>query len=185
MPILQAETSVHPPSLLEELPVAQRTGRRWWAVYTKARQEKALARQLLQMDIPFYLPLVPKDNVIRGRRVQSFIPLFGGYLFLFGDEEERVTTLTTNRISTILSIKDQERVIRDLRSIRCLIAANAPLTIERRLAKGDAVRVRTGPFAGAEGIVEQRRAGRHLIVTINALQQQVSVELDDCRLDRI
>ena len=85
MPILEAETSLHPANLLTELS-GEDSARRWWAVYTKARQEKAFVRQLHSFDVPFYLPLVGKDNLIRGRRVRSFIPLFGGYVFLYGDE---------------------------------------------------------------------------------------------------
>ena len=69
MPILGPETAVHPSNLLTELVVEENSPRRWWAVYTKARQEKAFARQLLSMDVPFYLPLVPKDNLVRGRPI--------------------------------------------------------------------------------------------------------------------
>ena len=43
----------------------------------KSRQEKSLARQLLGMEVPFYLPLIPKTTLIRGRRFTSQIPLFG------------------------------------------------------------------------------------------------------------
>ena len=57
--------------------------RRWFALYTKARQEKSLARELLKHRIPFYLPLVKKTNVSRGRKRISLMPLFGGYVFLY------------------------------------------------------------------------------------------------------
>jgi transcriptional antiterminator RfaH len=182
MPILGAETSEHPANLLSQL-AQQETDRRWWAVYTLARQEKAFARQLVQFDIPFYLPLVPKNNLIRGRRVQSYIPLFSGYVFLFGSPEERIKSLTTNRVSTILPVDDQNQLSHDLRHVSMLIETNAPLTIETRLAPGDPVRIRKGPMEGIEGIVITRRGQTRLLVAVRMLQQGVSVEIDDFILE--
>jgi hypothetical protein len=51
------------------------------------------------MEVPFYLPLILKTSLIRGRKFISQIPLFGSYMFLFANEEERVKALTTQRFS--------------------------------------------------------------------------------------
>jgi transcriptional antiterminator RfaH len=182
MPILEAETSLHPDNLLTELSTEE-SARRWWAVYTKARQEKAFARQLLSLNIPFYLPLVGKDNLIRGRRVRSHIPLFGGYVFLFGDENERVKSLTTNRISTLLPVDRQDQLRHDLLQVAKLIQMDAPLTVEKRLSAGDHVRIRRGPMEGLEGTVISRRGKMRLLVAVTMLQQGVSVEIDDFLLE--
>jgi transcriptional antiterminator RfaH len=182
MPILKEEPSLYPGSLLDEAPLDV-PGRHWFALYTKARQEKSLARELLKHRIPFYLPLVKKTNVSRGRKRISQVPLFGGYLFLFGAEEERVRCLATNRISRVLAVEQPEQFIFDLRQFRQLIAANAPLTIESRLAPGRRVRVRQGAFAGVEGTVLKRRGETRLLVAINFLQKGASVEIDDFLLE--
>ena len=182
MPILKEEPSMFPETLLDGAP-SELAERRWLALYTKARQEKSLARELLKYGIPFYLPLVRKTSVARGRKRTSLVPLFGGYIFLFGSEEERVRTLTTNRISRILAVEDPDQLVFDLRQLRQLIAANAPLTIESRLGPGQRVRVRQGPFAGLEGTVLKRRGETRLLVSINFLQQGASVEIDDFMLD--
>jgi transcriptional antiterminator RfaH len=157
--------------------------RRWLALYTKARQEKSLARELLKYKIPFYLPLVQKTSVARGRKRTSWAPLFGGYIFLFGSEEERVRTLTTNRISRILPVEDPDQLVFDLGQLCRLIAAGTPLTVESRMGPGQRVRVRQGPFAGLEGTVLKRRGQTRLLVSINFLQQGASVEIDDFMLD--
>jgi transcriptional antiterminator RfaH len=182
MPILKEEPSVYPETLLEAMP-AEMAGRRWLALYTKARQEKSLARELLKYRIPFYLPLVKKTSVSRGRKRTSLMPLFGGYVFLCGSEEERLRVLTTNRISRILAVEDPDQLVFDLRQLRQLIAANAPLTVESRLGPGQRVRVRQGAFAGLEGTVLKRRGETRLLVSINFLQQGASVEIDDFLLD--
>ena len=182
MPILKAETAIHPENLLNQDSTVD-TSRRWWAVYTKARQEKAFARHLLSMDVPFYLPLVAKENLIRGRRMQSFIPLFGGYVFLFGNELERTKSLTTNRISTILPVDNQPQLVEDLLQISRLIDTGAPLTVESRICPGDSVRIKSGPMAGFEGTVIHRRGKTRLLVAVKMLQQGVSLEIDDFQLE--
>lgn len=192
MPILEQETSVYPDYLLSEPPYLcggptavedDGSERRWWAVYTKSRQEKALARHLIGHDVPFYLPLIPKDNIIRARRVRSHIPLFGGYLFLFGNEHERVTTLTTNRISRILLVPDQQSLCRELANVQTLIESDAPLAVERRLQAGDPVRIKNGSLKGLEGHIIKRHGKSRLLVAVTYLQQGVSVEIDDCALE--
>lgn len=183
MPVLKAEPVIHPTNLLQ---LASTTGnRRWWAVYTKARQEKAFARHLLAMNVPFYLPLISKDNLIRGRRIQSFIPLFSGYVFLFGDKEERTQGLKTNRTSMILPVDDQAQLLIDLRQVSTMIDAGAALTVESRLTPGNRVRIKTGPMAGLEGKVIIRRGQTRLLVAIQMLQQGVSVEIDDFQLESL
>lgn len=182
MPILDAETSIYPPNLLTEMQ-DERGERQWFVFYTKARQEKAFARQLVAMQLPFFLPLVPKENLIRGKKVKSLIPVFGGYVFLFVSEEERVQALTTNRISQILTVEDQDQLASDLRNVQQLIAAEAPLTVESRLVAGQPVRIKAGPMEGLEGVVEKRRGQSVLYVAVTMLQQSAMIEIDDYLLE--
>jgi transcriptional antiterminator RfaH len=157
--------------------------RRWWAVYTKARQEKSLARQLLGREVPFYLPLIAQDKMVRGRCVRSLIPLFTGYLFLYGSNDERVTCLTTNRVSRILPVTGQQELVRDLQQVQRLIELDVPLTIERRLMPGKRVRIKSGPMFGIEGKVIARRARTRLLVTVDFLQQGASIEIEDFHVE--
>lgn len=184
MPILSEQPSLYPETLFDDI-VTEPSDRRWWVLYTKARQEKAVSRDLLGYQIPFYLPVVRKTSVHRGRSVTSQIPLFSGYVFLYGSHEERTCSLTTNRISRILTVNDPERLVHDLRQLQQLITANAPLTIESRLVPGDRVRVRHGAFAGIEGTVLTRRGETRLLVAVDFLQQGASVEIDDYVLEPI
>ena len=184
MPILAQEPCLYPETLLTGLP-SEMPGCQWWVLYTKARQEKAVARELLAYEVPFYLPIVKKTSVCRDRKVTSHVPLFPGYVFLFGSDDQRVQALTTNRISRVLPVYDPERLERDLRQIAQLIAAKMPLTVEARFVPGERVRVRHGPFEGLEGVVMRRHGQTRLLVTVNYLQRGASVEIDDFMLEPI
>ena len=184
MSILGAERTLYPDTLLDS-PLSATSDRQWMVLYTKARQEKALARDLLRREIPFYLPVYKRIWVRQGRRRSSYAPLFAGYVFLYGSESERVASLTTNHISRVLVVPEPDRLVRELQYFRQLIAADAPLTVESRLMPGRRVRVRQGPFAGIEGTVLVRRGKSRLLVSINFLQQGASVEIDDFQLEPV
>jgi len=184
MPILDEERSIYPDDLLDGL-TDEDVDRDWWVLHTKPRQEKSVSRDLFALDIPFYLPLIKKTSTRRDRTVQSYIPLFASYVFMFASEEERIRCLKTNRVTQTLTIEDAEEFVHDLRQLRELIESEAPLTVESRLVPGDKVRVLNGSFAGLEGTVLNRRGKMRLLVAVNFLQQGASVEIDDYMLEPI
>lgn len=184
MPILGAEVSLFPEDLLDDSQT-KATPRHWCVVYTMARQEKALARQLLRWQIPFYLPLVARDNYIRGRRLRSYVPLFSGYVFLFARGDERALALTTSRVSSVLEVTDQAELHRDLRQVRHVLESGIPLTVESQLLPGRHVRVKGGAMMGLEGVVISRRDRSHIFIAVNFLQQGASIAIDDCLLESL
>ena len=58
-----------------------------------------------------------------------------------------------------------------------------PLTPEAKLESGDLVRVRSGPFADYEGTVVRREGKTRLLLSIQFLEQGVSMELDEAVLE--
>jgi len=190
MPILALEPTVFPDDLLtpgldDKQDSHLDADRDWWVVYTRSRQEKAVARELHRYGVPFYLPLIPQDRVNCGRRIRSFMPLFSGYLFLFGDETERIMTLKTNRISRILPVSNPDQLLQDLYQVSQLISSDAPLTVERRLQPGQCVRIKSGPFRGYEGTLIRRHGRQRFQVAISYLNQGVSIEIDDVAVEPI
>lgn len=166
-------------------PLQQLPGRRWQLVHTRPRQEKALARSLRSRDVPYFLPLVPKVNYIRGRRVRTLSPLFYGYLFAFVDFADGQLVKQTNRIAGMFDVPHQPLIHHELQSLRQLITIDAPLSLERKLEVGRAVRVKSGPLRGAEGRIIQRRGKDRLLVAITFLQQGIFVEVADFQVEPI
>ena len=191
MPILDREVDLFPNDLLDR-PIesvvsgsdASSESVKWFAMYTLARYEKKLMRQLLDRQIAYYAPVVSKRYRSGAGRIRtSFIPLFSNYVFVSGTEEDRFKAVATGSISRWLPIKDPFRLVTDLRQIRALIATGASITPEDKLETGDKVRVRTGPFAGFYGLVTKRQGQTKLLVFVDFMGQGASVSLDDCQLD--
>jgi transcription antitermination factor NusG len=184
MPILASETSLFPANLLEDFTSAP-SERRWWAVYTRSRMEKSLARQLLAMEVPFYLPLIPKTSRIAGRAVKSMLPLFGGYLFMYGTDEERIQTLDTDRVAHVWQASQVDEMTRDLQNVQALIGSGVPLSPEGRLQPGQRVRVKSGQLMGLEGVIVSRRGEDRLLIAVSFLQQGVSIQISDYQVEAI
>jgi transcription antitermination factor NusG len=185
MPILPQEPDLWPENLFTEEAVAAGGGK-WWALYTLPRREKDLMRRLRRMEIPFYGPMVKRrSRSPAGRSRTSYVPLFAGYVFLFGTEEQRYKSLTTNCVSRCLEVRDGRELAEDLRQIHQLICSDAPLTPEARIEAGMRIRVRSGPLMGLEGVVIKRRGAERLLVIVHFLQQGASVQLEDYQVERI
>lgn len=182
MPILQCETSQFPADLLDGFCAAES---RWLAINTKARQEKALSRQLLSHEIPFYLPLAPKVARIGDRNFRSYIPIFPGYIFAYATDDQRAKIYSTNRICQALEVPDADQLRFDLCQVRDLIARNVPMTVESRIEPGQMVRIKSGPMEGFQGTVLARRGRMRILIAIRFLRNGVSIEIDDFMVEPI
>ncbi len=183
MPILRRETDLFPDDLLSS-ELASKSP--WWAMYTLAKHEKKLMRQLVELKLPFYAPVIERRyRSPNGRLRKSYEPLFGNYVFVCGEEEVRYRAVCTGSISRCIPISRTDELVADLLQIKSLISEEAPLTPESRLEPGQRVRIRNGVFAGYEGVIVRREREVRLQVYVRFMEQGVSVQLDDCQADPI
>ena len=186
MPVLKQEIELFPSDLLDRAETGMETDKKWWAVYTTSRREKEFMRRLERLGISFYCPIISKKGRSpAGRMRVSYLPMFTNYVFVYGDEEARYKAWTTNCISHCMEVPNGKELTHDLRQIRHLIEAGAPVTIEELYQPGSCVRVRSGLFAGQEGVIVERRGKRRLFIAVNFLQQGASVELEDYAVEAI
>lgn len=187
MPILGREDDIYPTTLLDgnhAAGAADGDSHHWWAFYTLSRREKDFMRRLRGLDIPHYGPLIARrQRSPAGRFRTSYVPLFSGYVFVFGTEEQRHTAMTTNCVSRWLPVPDGAQLTRDLRQIRSLVDSGAPLTPEARVEPGQLVRIRSGTFRDLEGVVVKRHGQDRLVIAVRFLQQGASVLLEDCQVE--
>lgn len=186
MPILRREPDLFPDDFLGRPEVGSETERVWWAVHTLPRREKALVRRLRVLDVWHYLP--QREHRFRspkGRNRVSYVPLFPGYLFIYGSDSQRQQAVDTGCLARILHVLDGAKLTADLRQIKLLTDSGLPLTPEATLEPGVAVRVTSGPFHGFEGRLLKRHSGDQLLVLVNYLQQGISISLGNWEVERI
>lgn len=157
----------------------------WWILHTKSRQEKKVGELLYSLSVPFYLPLLRCTSPSRGRTRTVWTPLFSGYVFLWGGDDERLAALKTNRLAAVHRVADGTRLSRDLAGFASLIEKGAALTPESRIVVGQSVRVKSGPFMGQEGIVMKRRGRTKLLIVLAEVLQGASMDIEDYLLEGI
>jgi len=179
MPILSCEPDLYPDNLLsEELDIS--TDAKWWAIYTRSRQEKELMRRLRALEISCYCPLIPnRFRSAAGRTRTSYLPLFGNYVFVRCDSGQRYQVLQTNLVSQTLEVSDGIELARDLRQIRYLLHLGKPVQVVTRVPTGTQVRIKHGPFCGIVGTVLKQQGNSYLVVAVNFLQQGAAIKLHD------
>ncbi len=186
MPLLNREPSVYPDSMFSDGGIGSFHQANWWCLSTLARSEKVVSRLLYAQKMPFYCPIILKRfRSPNGRFRESYVPLFPGYIFVAGDEASRLAALKTNKISRGQLVVDRAQLIADLLHIHQAIEAGVPLTPEAKIAAGDRVRVRSGPFAAVEGYVLRREGKTRLLLAVKFITQGVSMEIDEALLERI
>lgn len=183
MPLLKRENDIYPSDLLTS---EQALREPWWAMYTMARQEKKLMRELLKAEIAFYSPIIERRyRSPNGRLRRSYEPLFSNYVFVCGSEEARYRSVCTGAISRCMPVAEPEILVADLNQIFKLVQTGAPLAPEKRLEPGMKVRIRSGAFAGYEGVIVRRDKEVRLQVAVRFMEQGVSVAIEDCQADPI
>jgi transcriptional antiterminator RfaH len=187
MPILPAEPDCNPPNLWDDPAIlASNPDAIWWCLHTKPRQEKATARDLLNDRLIYYLPQVLKETrTPKGRRIESIVPLFTGYIFLKGDRHDRLTALRAHRLVNVLDVIDQEALERDLRQIYAMLSSGLPVTEEDTVPVGATVRITTGPLTGMVGKVVRRAKRDQFVAVVRFLGRGAMVDLQDWQVEQV
>jgi transcription antitermination factor NusG len=150
----------------------------WHVLHVKSRQEKALARDLASLAIAGYLPLTRQIRFYGKRKVCRHVPLFGGYVFLYGRVADAHRACQTRRVVRILPVENQVRLARELEQMRRATVGGYNLEPHPYLLKGTQVSIRHGPLRGVEGIIETNSGRDRLVLSVAMLGTAASVEID-------
>ena len=150
----------------------------WWVAHIKSRHEKALAHDLIRKKISYFLPMSWKVRRRSRRTIRSFLPLFSGYLFFCGEEDQRLELLRTDRVANLIEVKDQQKLIRELVQIEQALRIGAPLTPHKYIKAGQKCKVMAGPLLGLQGVVVKTKSATRLVLQVDMLGQAASVEID-------
>lgn len=157
----------------------------WWVAHTRSRNEKALAWQMQRKDIGYFLPMHWKVSQSRGRKTRSLLPLFTGYIFFCGSEEQRIEVLRTNRVANLIEVLDQQRLIADLMPIERALSQGAMIQPHEFLGTGQRCRVIAGPLMGIEGVVVQMAHKTRLVLQVEMLGRATSIEVDTDMIESV
>jgi len=155
---------------------------RWASIRVSARWEKKLARALVAIKVPVFLPLIERVTKYKTKTNRVLIPIFGGYLFF---DESRLSDLSVlsseskRYVAQVLKTTDHQLLRRELSVVAELIS-DKNLVQERIFGQaGDIVRIKAGPFKEYSGIIRNFCSGNQRIqLNISYLGASVEVEVN-------
>ena len=155
----------------------------WYAVQTRARNEKAISERLQEQGLTTFLPLVTEVRRWSDRKKKVELPLFSCYVFVklaFGNNDERMRVYRTNGVFRIVSMRGEAMPIPEeqIDALRTVVTQQVPWSPHPFLKIGQRVRIRGGSLEGVEGVLLSRNGDRTLIISVDAIQRSLAVRVE-------
>jgi len=151
----------------------------WNVLHVVANHEKRVAQHLQVRSVEHYLPLYSERVKWTDRTVVTERPLFAGYVFVRYSAQSRLSVISTPGVLRILGNEERDMVSgAELESIRSGLVSGLLLRPHPNVTLGTRVRVRSGFFAGVEGVVTELRRQCKVVLTLSAVNQSFSLEVD-------
>jgi transcriptional antiterminator NusG len=153
---------------------------RWYAVRTKPRHEKVVARLL---EIKGYEQLLPQYTTRKkwADRVKEItLPLFPGYVFCRFDARCRVPVLNTPGVVDIVRVAKEPAPVNEeeIKALKRVIGAGLTCIPLPNIESGERVKIGFGPLAGVVGTIIEVKNNRRLVLSVSLLNRFVLVEVD-------
>jgi transcription antitermination factor NusG len=155
----------------------------WYAVQTRARNEKVIAERLQEQGLITFLPLVTEIRTWSDRKKKVELPLFSCYVFVklvFGNNEARMRLYRTNGVFGIVSMRGEAIPIPEeqIEALRTVVTQKIAWSAHDFLKVGQRVRIRGGSMDGVEGVLLSRDGDRTLIISVDAIQRSLAVRVE-------
>ena len=160
---------------------------RWVAVYTVARHEKVVARQLEERRIETFLPLYRSLHQWKDRKKEVELALFPSYVFARLLTSKKLPVLQVSGVVSIVTFNGELAVLPEQEMSALRNGLHNQLCVEPcpYLKVGRRVRVVRGPMAGAEGILSRKKDRYRFVISVDVLMRSVAVEVDASDLELV
>lgn len=151
----------------------------WHVLHVLTNHEKRVAQHLTVRSVEHYLPVYTERVKWTDRTVVAERPLFSGYVFVRSIAQNRFSIISTPGVLQLLG--DEERNLvscAELDKIREGLSSGLLLRPHPSVSVGTKVCVRDGIFSGAEGVVTEFRRQCKVIISLSAVHQCFSLEVD-------
>lgn len=152
----------------------------WFAIQTRPRHEKTVAQQLASKGYAPFLPCYRARRRWSDRMRIVELPLFDGYVFCHTGVQHSSRIVTTHGVIRLVGIAGVPVPIDDaeIAALQRIVASTLTVEPWPLLRVGQRVRIECGCLSGIEGLLEDVRGRRRLVVSVSLLQRSVAVELD-------
>lgn len=157
----------------------------WYVCHTKPRCEKRFADLMAIEEFEHYLPLVTSVRRYGSRTKRFLKPLFPSYVFARIPPIHKMRAHQRDHLVRMLPVDDEQRFLKQIETVRQLIASGLELELCPPLERGTRVKVIGGPLWGVEGVVDDPKNPKGVVIIIDVLRQGVQARIQPEFLKRI
>jgi len=153
---------------------------RWYAAYTKARNEKMVLARLESAGIEAYLPLQRRLKQWSDRKKMVEEPLFRSYIFVRITLKDYYNVLNTIGIVRYITFEGKAVPIPDnqINLVKQLLEQDIDVeSVEETLELGTLVEVKFGSLVGLTGELIEHRGKKKVVVRIAHISHSLLVTL--------
>jgi transcription antitermination factor NusG len=152
----------------------------WIALVVRPRTERKVQIGLSNVGVESFVPW----HGVRRRwsdRVKTIEQnLFPGYVFSRSDFSQRFEVLNLPGVHSVVSFHHIPALIPDdeIAALKRVVESNLPLGPWPFLKAGQRVRITEGALAGIEGTLVRDTSAWRVVLSVNALERSIAVQLD-------
>lgn len=173
---LKAENHLHP------------TEARWFAIYTRYKREKTVAKALQQKGIHCYLPIqkLTRHYVRKIKHVN--LPLINCYLFVKITKEDYIPVLETQDVVRFVNFSRNLVAIpeKEISILQRVVGELKDVSAEpSRFYLGAEVEIIGGQLTGLKGILLEQKNEKNFVVELNSLGYALHMHVDPGLLELV
>jgi transcription antitermination factor NusG len=152
----------------------------WVALVVRPRAEKRVEAGLANAGLETFVPWHGVRRRWSDRIKVLEQNLFPGYIFCRSTFAERTLVMRQPGVHSVVSFDHAPALIPDdqIAALRAAVSSGLPLGPWPFLKAGERVRIEWGALAGIEGTLARDSTAWRIVVSVDALQRSVAVEVD-------
>jgi transcription antitermination factor NusG len=141
----------------------------------------------LDKGVESFLPLIEEVHTWSDRKKRVEEPLFRSYLFVRTDLKNRVAIIETDGVVHFVRVGAKLSSIPDeqINWVRILVGHPDRVVRESYMREGQRVRVTAGPLIGLQGYVLKVKSSTRVVVSLDAIAQSISIDIEPELLERL
>lgn len=158
------------------------SGLNWYALYVKSRHEFATQGDLTGKGVETFLPSVRRLRRWKDRKKFVDFPLFPGYLFVRIRPQSKDVLTVLRAVGAVTLIarepgRPESVPPEEIHSLKVMVESGRQIDVYPHLKEGERVRVRSGPFKSAEGVLARKEDHLVFLVNVELLGRSLGVRV--------
>jgi len=152
----------------------------WFALRVRPKHERTAAAILCRQGFEEYMPLHRVRRRWSDRMKEIDTALFPGYIFCRFERQDRMRVLNSPGVESVVGFGKTDIPVDDaeITAVRRILASGRPLEPWPFLRVGQNVAIDSGPLAGLRGVVLRDQDAWRVVISVEALDRSIAVEVD-------